>query len=72
MSWTTKWACRRTGAAIDLSGRDGDLDGAHLRWNVVPEAAGTSQLILRATAAFQNGSTLLRSAARASMHAPRR
>jgi hypothetical protein len=60
MNWTTKWACRRTGAAVDLVGLEGDLGGAHLRWNVVSEAAGTSQLILRAAAEFQRGSTLLR------------
>jgi hypothetical protein len=60
MLWTTKWSYRQSGAAVDLVGLDGDLRGAHLRWNVVPEAAGTAQLILRAAADFQNGSTLLR------------
>lgn len=60
MSWTTKWAYRRSGASVDLIGLAGDLNGAHLRWNVVSEAAGTSQLILRVAADFQNGSTLLR------------
>lgn len=60
MSWTTKWIFRQTGSAVDLLGVDGDLRGARLRWNVVPEAAG-AQLILRVAAAdFQNGSTLLR------------
>ena len=60
MNWTTKWAYRQTGASVDLFGIDGDLQGAHLRWNVVPESAGATQLVLRAAANFQNGSTLLR------------
>jgi hypothetical protein len=60
MSWTTKWAYRQTGSSVDLIGVDGDLRGAHLRWNVVTDAAGASQLILRAAADFQKGSLLLR------------
>jgi hypothetical protein len=59
MSWTTKWAYRRLQSSVDLVGLDGDLRGAHLRWDVTEEA-GHSQLILRSKADFQNGSLLLR------------
>jgi hypothetical protein len=59
MSWTTKWAYQQAGAGVELVGIDGDLRGAHLRWDVAG-AAGRSQLILRAMADFQNGSVLLR------------
>jgi hypothetical protein len=60
MSWTTRWTYRQTGGAVDLVGVAGDLRGAHLRWHALPDAAGASQLILRAVADFQNGSVLLR------------
>jgi hypothetical protein len=60
MNWTTKWACRRLGASVDLLGLDGDLRGAHLRWDASDEA-GQAQLILRAASAdYQKGSLLLR------------
>jgi hypothetical protein len=60
MSWTTKWAYRLERSSVDLVGLEGDLQGAHLRWDVSQEATGHSQLILRAIADFQNGSVLLR------------
>ncbi len=60
MNWTTKWAYRRDATSVDLVGFDGDLRGAHLKWNVASGAAGASELILRAAADFQNGSMLLR------------
>src|SRR5262249_45989950 len=60
MSGPTGWAYRQPGALVSLLGLEGDLRGAHLCWNVVPEASGAPQLILRAAADFQNGSTLLR------------
>jgi hypothetical protein len=60
MSWTTRWAYRREGSSVDLLALDGDLRGGHLRWDVRQDAAGRSQLVLRAAADFQNGSMLLR------------
>lgn len=60
MSWDTKWAYRRDGGAVDLVGVDGDLRGAHMRWNALVDGAGRTELVLRAMADFQNGSMLLR------------
>jgi len=60
MSWTTRWALRRLGSAIDLFGVDGDLRGARLRWDVADEPDGRVELLLRAQADFQRGSLLLR------------
>lgn len=60
MNWTTKWLYRRERSSVDLVGTEGDLRGAHLRWDVSDEGTGRSQLILRAMADFQNGSVLLR------------
>lgn len=60
MSWTTRWGYRQERSSVDLVGLEGDLQGAHLRWDVTQQATGRSQLILRAVADFQNGSVLLR------------
>jgi hypothetical protein len=60
MRWTSTWARVSSGSTVDLVAIAGDLRGGHLRLDVVPEAAGGAQIILRAIAAFENGSTLLR------------
>jgi hypothetical protein len=60
MNWTSKWAYKIERSAVELFALDGDLRGGHLRWDVDADGTGRTQLILRASANFQNGSMLLR------------
>jgi hypothetical protein len=60
MSWTTRWLYRHGVSSVDLVGTEGDLSGAHLRWDIADDTPGHVQLVLRAMADFQKGSLLLR------------
>jgi hypothetical protein len=60
MNWTTRWAVHRDASSVELYGVEGDLRGGRLRCDVTDEGDGRRQLVLRAQAAFERGSLLLR------------
>jgi ribosome-associated toxin RatA of RatAB toxin-antitoxin module len=61
LSWSTKWIVKTDARSVDMFGDDGDLRLSRLRWDVMPNGAGKTQLLLRADESFENTSIVLRS-----------